>query len=508
MWKTGVLAGIATVGGLLLVSKSSYSKHAETFAAPRGFPKKLRLDNGISIIKTPLNQIFFQNEGFYFAPHPHYEEDDGTFSYSNPLNIPLGWSKFNRFTDRPQFEGPFYRTNPSAYDFKVLWGFLQHQGTSNSAIQDLEFMQGDEDAKAWFESNFSFAPISQSDFNLKWANDITTNANQNNRRDAYWTLYTTGQTDNDMKDETSPIYQKIKEFFLSVVKEGLTNKKLKSEEEEFEERIEDYAKNTWLTEQDWLAGILSTRLKLDKDLYIPTLEEAKIMVEFAVLRGCLVIYQAFDVGIAPLISQGWNPQQGAIIENIRGSWDAYRSQSDVPDRTNQDLNYIVESKGEIEEVFWSESFVKKRILKRRAVFMRAIQEDIRKCSLVGGQAGDKAGREAALLIKDGLTATPPFSNLNYYERIVRTDYYFDDFVEEINIAVERAGNRLTDAEKQQIKPKVVECFEAVRAIGNAQAKTTYDDAVDELKQKYDEKVNNQDEKYGKGIAELNNRLKV
>lgn len=511
MWKTGVLAGIATVGGLFLVSKSSHSKHAETFAAPRGFPKKLRLDNSISITKTPLNQMFFQDEGFYFAPSPYYNEDDGTFGYRNPLNSSIRWSNFNRFTTNRGFEEPFYRNNPSDDDLNILFGFFQHQGTSESDIKDLEFMPRYEyrDVKAWFESNFSFSPISQSDFNLKWENNVSTDANQNDRRDAYWTLYTTGQTDNNMDDEPSPIYTRIKDFMRSVIIDGLTEKgAIISEEDEFEAKIEDYAKNTWLTENDWLVGPLSAQLKLDKNLYIPTLEEAKIMVEFAVLRGCLVIYEAFDVGIAPLISQGWNPQQGAIVQNIRGSWDAYRERNDVPDRTSEDLYQIVRSKEEIGEVFWSESFVKKRILKRRAVFMRAIQEDIRKCSLAAGQAGDKAGQEAAVLIKDGLTAIPPFSNLKYYDLIVRTDYYFDDFVDEINKAVEQAGNRLTDAEKQQIKPKIVECFEGVKTIGKAQAKIDYDKQIDELKNAYDREIDDQDEKYDRGIAELNNRLKV
>ena len=140
--------------------------------------------------------------------------------------------------------------------------------------------------------------------------------------------------------------------------------------------------------------------------------------------------------------------------------------------------------------------------------MRAIQEDIRKCSLAAGQAGDKAGQEAAVLIKDGLTATPPFSNLNYYDNIVRSEIYFDDFVEEINKAVEQAGNRLTDAEKQQIRPKVVECFEGVKTMGKAQAKIAYDKRIDELKQEYDEKLREQDRKYDRGMTELNNRLKV
>ena len=231
MWKSGVLAGIATVGGLLLVSKSSHSKHAETFAAPRGFPKKLRLSGSISITKTPLNQMFFQEEGFYFAPNPYYNEDDGTFTYTNPLNSSISWSKFNRFTTNRGFEEPFYRTNPSDEDLNILFGFFQHQGTSESDIKDLEFIPRYKyrDEKAWFESNFSFSPISQSDFNLKWENDVSNDVNQNDRRDAYWTLYTTGQTDGTMDDEKSPIYQNIKSFMLSVIREGLTEKKANSE---------------------------------------------------------------------------------------------------------------------------------------------------------------------------------------------------------------------------------------------------------------------------------------
>ena len=67
---------------------------------------------------------------------------------------------------------------------------------------------------------------------------------------------------------------------------------------------------------------------------------------------------------------------------------------------------------------------------------------------------------------------------------------------------------MTDAEKQQIKPKIVECFEGVKTIGKAQAKIDYDKQIDELKNAYDREIDDQDEKYDRGIAELNNRLKV
>ena len=123
--------------------------------------------------------------------------------------------------------------------------------------------------------------------------------------------------------------------------------------------------------------MLPARLDLEENLYTPTLDQAKIIAEFFVLRSNLLLYEEFDDGIAPLIAQGWNPSEGTIVQNIRTTWDAYRDSDDVPDRKDQAYYQIVESKEEMEKVLWSESFVIKRILKRRAVFMRAIQEDIK-----------------------------------------------------------------------------------------------------------------------------------
>ena len=46
MWKETFLAGIATIGGLFLITKKPVVKNAEmiSFAAPRKFPKKTRLN--------------------------------------------------------------------------------------------------------------------------------------------------------------------------------------------------------------------------------------------------------------------------------------------------------------------------------------------------------------------------------------------------------------------------------------------------------------------------------
>ena len=68
MWKEGLVAGIAVIGGFMVL-KQTTSKSAESvqFSAPRGFPKKLRIADGIKFKKTPLNQIFFPKAGYYFA---------------------------------------------------------------------------------------------------------------------------------------------------------------------------------------------------------------------------------------------------------------------------------------------------------------------------------------------------------------------------------------------------------------------------------------------------------
>ena len=68
MWKEGLVAGIAVIGGFMVL-KQTTSKSAESvqFPAPRGFPKKLRIADGIKFKKTPLNQIFFPKAGYYFA---------------------------------------------------------------------------------------------------------------------------------------------------------------------------------------------------------------------------------------------------------------------------------------------------------------------------------------------------------------------------------------------------------------------------------------------------------
>ena len=280
-----------------------------------------------------------------------------------------------------------------------------------------------------------------------------------------------------------------------MITRGLTLKNIQTEEEEFNAHIESVA-SSFLNEQT-INGPYQARLELETDLYTPTLDQAKIMAEFFILRSNLLLYEMFENGIAPLIAKGWNPSEGAIVQNIRTNWDAYRDSGDVPDRKDRAYYEIVGSKEEMEEVLWSESFVIKRILKRRAVFMKAIQEDIKLTNDAAEKARDKAGQESATKVRDALSATPPFSNFGYYANIVDSDYWFDDFINEINEAVKEAGSNLTEAEKKQIKPKIIECYDAIEAKANALAKEAYD-----------ERLQNNADKKQKGLKEMNNNLEV
>ena len=498
MWKEGLVAGIAVLGGFMVL-KQTTSKSAESvqFSAPRGFPKKLRIESGIKFKKTPLNQIFFPNAGYYFAQKPSYDSDDGRLSYH--FYDKEDWMILNRFTSSSDYrlDKQIYRKSPESDNYQIFYGFFQYKGMTDNDISFLEFMpSGSQSELAWFNSNYTFSPISQADFNLAWETDVDSAQNHLDRRDAYWELYTNGKIDSDMDDENGSIYRRIEGFMRDVIEKGLTPKvKTQTEEQEFNLHIESVA-------QDFLNGIqingpFQARLKLEEDLYKPTLDQAKIIAEFFVLRSNLLLYEEFENGIAPLIAKGWNPSEGAIVQNIRTTWDAYRDSSDVPDRKDRAYYQIVGSKEEMEKVLWSESFVIKRILKRRAVFTRAIQEDIKLTNDAAEKASDKAGQESATKVRDGLSATPPFSNFNYYQRIVESDYWFDSFIEEINEAVKEAGSKLTEAEKKQIKPKIIECYDAIEAKDNALSKQAYDEALQE----------NADKKQ-KGIDEMDRHLEV
>jgi len=499
MWKEGLVAGIAVIGGFMVL-KQTTSKSAESvqFSAPRGFPKKLRIADGIKFKKTPLNQIFFPKAGYYFAHRASYDDNDGELKYH--FYDKEDWRVMNQFTTSSDYrlDKQIYRNPPEGSDNRqIFYGFFQYKGMTDNDIEYIEFMpSGSQSELAWFNSNYTFSPISQADFNLAWETDVDSAQNHLDRRDAYWELYTNGKIDSDMDDENGNIYRRLKEFMRGVIEKGLTPKGGNpTEEQEFNLHIEsvaqDFLKNTIID------GPFQARLDLEENLYTPTLDQAKIIAEFFVLRSNLLLYEEFDNGIAPLIAQGWSPSDGAIVQNIRTTWDAYRDSDDVPDRKDQAYYQIVESKEEMEKVLWSESFVIKRILKRRAVFMRAIQEDIKLTNDAAEKARDKAGQEAATKIKDGLSATPPFSNLDYYQRIVESDYWFDDFINEINKAVKEAGSNLTEAEKKQIKPKIIECYDAIEAQETA-----------ESKEKYDNMIQIHADKKQKGIKEMNNNLEV
>ena len=56
---------------------------------------------------------------------------------------------------------------------------------------------------------------------------------------------------------------------------------------------------------------------------------------------------------------------------------------------------------------------------------------------------------------------------------------------------------MTEAEKKQIKPKIIECYDAIEAQENAVSKEIYDNAIQ----------NNADKKQ-KGLKEMNRNLEV
>ena len=50
-------------------------------------------------------------------------------------------------------------------------------------------------------------------------------------------------------------------------------------------------------------------------------------------------------------------------------------------------------------------------------------------------------------------------------------------LEKLTKQLKEAGSNLTEAEKKQIKPKIIECFDAVEAKANVASKERYDEMI-------------------------------
>jgi len=502
LWKEGVLAGIATVGGLFFLTRQPVVKNAETvsFSAPRGFPKKVRIEDEASVVKDGLNAIFEVNKGYYFARRPRFNDTNKTieYRYGNDFPLKVAWTQL-RLEDGGIAQG-IYIQEPME-DNTLLLGHLANLGTPLNGgnppygANYIEFGARKTDAEyddyKDIVSKMKKTMMPRADFENRWETTWKNNQRAMDRLSAYWELYENGTVDAEMNNEAvGGIYYGIESFMEGIMNE--TYSRISNEEDKiFDELVERNAKNLlnnpdgsgFLRSWDW------NRLDVEEDLYTPDLEDMKIMAEFFILRENLFWYQAWEQGIKPLVERGWNAHSGAIVQNIRRTWDAYRDKNDTPERYE---TYLTGFSQTMENpILFSYPFVVKRILKRRPFFLKAIEKDVAKCNeaLKGGR--NRLAIDSAQKIRDGLIQSPPFSNMDYFTQFVETDYYYDDFFKTLNITVQRAGNELTDAERNSVKQKAQELIQYKLDKMRDDAKAAQDFAIQSAQANYNKVINDE-----------------
>jgi CHASE3 domain sensor protein len=499
LWKEGVLAGIATVGGLFFLTRQPVVKDAETvsFSAPRGFPKKVRIENEASVVKDGLNAIFEVEKGYYFARRPRFDDYNKTieYRYGNNFPIKLNWEHL-RFDNEGGGQGFFFRE--SLEGNSLLLGHLANLGTPLNGgnppygANYIEFTTRKTDAEydeyKDMVSKMKKTMMSRADFEKRWEKVWGGKQAALDRLPAYWELYEIGTVDNEMNNESvGGIYYGIESFMEEIMNETYAYD-MSDEESVFNELVERNAKNI-LNGSGFLRGWDWYGLGVEENLYTPDLEDMKIMAEFFILRENLLWYQAWEQNIKPLVERGWNPIEGAIVQNIRQTWDAYRDRNETPERYDK---YLINFSPRMDNpILFSYPFVVKRSLKRRPFFLKAIAKDAAKCdeALKGGK--NRLAIDSSMEIRDGLIQSPPFSKMDYFEQFMRTDYYYDDFFDNLNTTVQRAGNELTDAERNSVKQKAQELIQYKLDKMRDDAKAAQDFAIQSAQENYKKVINDE-----------------
>ena len=469
--KNIIVAGLATVAGLAILTKTPVIRRdAETVVFnARGFPKKVRLEQYAKITRTPLTNLFIDAKGEYCEFNYTYGSDLGrrwqVFQIGNDWNrgdsqlipdilfkVPYG------YVDNLNYEEWFYYFN------KV------HNKSIDDLTDGLEFWNIEKfdakEQKRILNENIQYNLISKQEFEDIW-DDV--NGRQNTDRvDAYWELYTNGTIDSDMDDEPSPLYTNVREIFTKIgdatfvrqnvaliTEQDIYNNHMETINKKIDSKGWEWFSENWVGKGGWgwgELGCISSYVDEPKNF---TTDDLKTLAEYLYLRIYVMFYNLFNTNIKPLITQGWDIEKGKIIQNIRSTWDAYREKSDIPSRRDATINLLTEE--EMEKHLFSESFITKRVLKKRPKFLMLIRKDEQAKDDKQKQEDEEDAKEAILTIREIISDKDKLSEYDGYYDI--SDEYEDDNIEEL---VKRAGDKMTDADRKMFKQRWKEYLEQIK----------------------------------------------
>lgn len=182
-------------------------------------------------------------------------------------------------------------------------------------------------------------------------------------------------------------------------------------------------------------------------------EQKKILMKYWMIAQHLAVHEGYDLWTKAWVDKGMDTSQARIVKNIRGGVDLYTTGRGIPGRNNGVASIL--SYDDLNTSFYPEKEITKIYLKNRNLFestKRSMQAQIQPVldANLGGASSDSKQR-----LKDALTP-PYFSNYEqayFKNRPVKDvdDYSWTQILNNITADVNKSKDSLSEQERKDIQ---------------------------------------------------------
>jgi len=388
----GILAGIAAVSGLILVSKTAtMRREAETIVFNARQPKAKLAKIGLTypITDPILKQMITDKSSVYFCVNPPHSPEFN-MKEGKPISV-----KFPDYGDRyaNNFNINVVKKNytgqgqpVSGVSFSKPWKrnklgyYVALQAIKDKGLDWKTYVGGgnnEQTVKAYFDFNF----LPKHEFTNDEIDEILNPAPNFPRNGVKGQetvslmkdLFVKGQDVNFdpafKKNYGIGIdYYRLNRLFRKIgdfVYDNLTD----------EEQLKYHILTEQVNRERLSGGLTGYRSigyfqkqgLIDKNFGKPSKEEYEALVEYWIVLNTLLLYQGYNGFTKELEEKGYDANKMILIRNIRDSTDLYRDKgAGVPNRYNSKNGVL--SKEDIEEISYPLKFIQKIYLRNRAKY--------------------------------------------------------------------------------------------------------------------------------------------
>lgn len=550
-WES-VVAGIAALGGLILVTKTPVvEKEAETVVFnARALPQKIRIEQTQKEIKSPiLKQIVTDNSSYDFSfnsPKFIYpKKADGNWDYDKPIGIIFyGHSQnqpyqslfldYEKCITKGRGSGYGERFKPYAKAWCGDYRNDKEVSLASSApvlkqMKDIGIDVGTSQFTRGYPyrevkigvaivNNLSNAPLPSITWTKQKLEEALTNEKtgklmcSQDSLDAFEKIFINKQP---IDVTTISVYKGYGgdsnlRAHLSLLGRYIWNSL--SESEQFEKEVDYRVLFRPSISPSAFQGNLSWAITYGRRSHVfgkYTLEQKKILMKYWMIAQHLAVHEGYNLWTKAWVDGGIDTSQAQIVKNIRGNVDLYTTGRGIPGRNNGVASIL--SYDDLNTSFYSEKEITKIYLKNRNLFestKRSMQAQIQPVldANLGGASSDSKQR-----LIDALTP-PYFSNYEqayFKNRPVKDvdDYSWSQIVSNIKIDVVKAKDSLSEQERKDIQAAWENRMQAGERKIEARINGETARAVDDLNQKIVKRRQADQKKIANRKQVIENRIK-